>query len=351
MDTNIIYGLIYTQLDEILGPNPYLTVPDDITEEIKMLVSVKAITILTGDQGITTSSLIYLPFPTLKLKGIIKFIESKDDARRGGILQSAITLLFKEEYDIIFYKYVNDIETLFNKIAKNIKILEELKADKSTFTKEVLVFRENLLGLLEELRTNEYSLKGLKAFPDIVKGKDIINFQFKVILCGDQGVGKTSLVLRFTSDVFKRTYISTIGVNVTDKVVQVSKLLIQLVIWDVAGQIKFQTMRTEFYKGAQGTFFVFDLTDPKSFENIKGWYQDIKNYLATTEKDAHKRKLFGFLIGNKADLREERKIKIEDALKLSKELNLEYIETSALSGDNVKVAFYKMAENLYQRNK
>ncbi len=352
MEENIIFGIVYTILDEEVGPNPYVSIPKELPDDIKMLTSIKAITVLTGDKGITTSSLIYLPFPTLKLKGIIKFIESKDNKRRGGILQSALTLLFSEEHDLTFYKYVNDLETIFNKTAKNLKVLEELHAEKTTFEQEIELFRTDLLGLLDELRTNEYSLGDFKAFPDIVKGKETINYQFKVILIGEMGVGKTSLVLRFCSGAFKRTYISTIGVNVSDKLVKVKdNKIVQLVIWDIAGQIKFQTMRTEFYKGAKGIFFVFDLTDPNSFNNIKSWYQDIKNNLSSSEKNAKKRELFGFLIGNKRDLKEERKVKAEDALKLSKELNLEYLETSALSGDNVQATFYKMAENLYLKNK
>ncbi len=352
MDENIIFGIVYTLLDEEVGPNPYVSVPRDLPDDIKMLTSIKAITVLTGDHGITTSSLIYLPFPTLKLKGIIKFIESKDNSRRGGILQSALTLLFSEEHDLTFYKYVNDLEAIFDKTAKNLKVLEEMHADKMIFEQEVDLFRTDLLGLLDELRTNEYSLGSFTPFPDVVKGKETINYQFKVILIGEMGVGKTSLVLRFTSNAFKRTYISTIGVNVSDKLVKVKdNKIVQLVIWDIAGQIKFQTMRTEFYKGAKGIFFVFDLTDPKSFETIKGWYEDIKHNLGSLPKGSKKMELFGFLIGNKQDLKEERKVKIEDAIKLSKELNLEYLETSALSGDNVQVTFLKMAENLYNRNK
>ncbi|GAH78811.1 unnamed protein product [marine sediment metagenome] len=98
-------------------------------------------------------------------------------------------------------------------------------------------------------------------------------------------------------------------------------------------------MRRHFYKGTDAVILIFDLTNPKSFESVSNWFNDIKRY----EKD-----VTGLIFGNKEDLVEQRKIQTEEALKLAETLNLEYIETSALTGKNIEQSFYKAAETLYK---
>ena len=95
-----------------------------------MLVSIKTITILSGDQGIIPESLIVIPFPSIKLKGIIKYIERDDKERRGKVAQSAITFLFREVDDLIFYRYMNYLEAPFNEIARKISDLEDVNASR-----------------------------------------------------------------------------------------------------------------------------------------------------------------------------------------------------------------------------
>ena len=90
---------------------------------------------------------------------------------------------------------------------------------------------------------------------------------------------------------------------------------------------------------------VFDLTRSKTFESISNWYQDIKGTLKP------KYGITGFLLGNKSDLVNKRSVNEEDAQKLAKELNLNYIETSALTGENVEDAFKKMADTILEVKK
>jgi small GTP-binding protein len=158
-------------------------------------------------------------------------------------------------------------------------------------------------------------------------------------------VGKTSTILRFTESAFDRKYIPSIGISVKDKIIRVKKNNVQLVIWDIAGQQKFDTMRSAFYKGARGVLLVFDLTNPKSFNDLRNWYKDIQRHVDIEEQ------LIGFILGNKSDKIEERRITKNQATALAKELNLEYIETSALTGDNIKESFYKMAKYLHDKSK
>ncbi|MFX1259563.1 MAG: Rab family GTPase, partial [Promethearchaeota archaeon] len=110
------------------------------------------------------------------------------------------------------------------------------------------------------------------------------------------------------------------------------------------GQSKFRPMREHFYKGTEGLFLVFDLTLRTSYDNIPNWYQDIRKNLKTSKN------LIALILGNKNDLIKERVISKEEAFVLADNLNMEFIETSALTGDNVNNAFYKIAERLLSKN-
>ena len=102
-------------------------------------------------------------------------------------------------------------------------------------------------------------------------------------------------------------------------------------------------MRQEFYIGSDAVFLVFDLTKPSSFNNIQKWFSDIADHLFD-----HSRTLIGFIIGNKKDLIEQREVSNEMALKLANQINLGFIETSALYGENVNYAFSTIANLLFK---
>ncbi len=346
MDESLVYGIIYTEVDEVVGPNPKIWEPADLSDDLLTHVSIKAITLLTAEQGLIPESIAIIPFPSIGLKGLIKFIQFRDDDRRGGVGQAAITLLFNEVDDIVFYKGMEYFNPDFNEVAQKIIEIEELKTDRDKIQKEIKNLCVKVLDILNDLRIKETTLQESEAFPEeYFEDKDKIDYQFKIIVCGDPMVGKTSTILRFTESAFDRKYIPSIGINVKDKIIRVKKSSIQLVIWDIAGQSKFETMRSAFYKGARGVLLVFDLTNPKSFNDLRNWYKDINKHVHIGEQ------LIGFILGNKSDKVEERKITKKEATSLANELNLEYIETSALTGDNIKESFYKMAKYLYEKSK
>ena len=346
MDESLVYGIIYTEVDEVVGPNPKIWEPADLSDDLLIHVSIKAITLLTAEQGLIPESIAIIPFPSIGLKGLIKFIQFRDDDRRGGVGQAAITLLFNEVDDIVFYKGMEYFNPDFNEVAQKIIEIEELKTDRDKIQKEIKNLCVKVLDILNDLRIKETTLQESEAFPkEYIEDKGKIDYQFKIIVCGDPMVGKTSTILRFTESAFDRKYIPSIGINVKDKIIRVKKSIIQLVIWDIAGQSKFETMRSAFYKGARGVLLVFDLTNPKSFDDLRNWYKDINKHVHIGEQ------IIGFILGNKSDKVEERKITKKEATSLANELNLEYIETSALTGDNVKESFYKMAKYLYEESK
>ncbi len=341
MEAKLIKGILYTELDDEIGPNPFVWL-GDVPQESRIHISVKTITVLSGEQGLIPESLVILPFPSLNLKGLIKYIKWKDEARRAGIGQGAITLLFKESDDVIFYKYLNFFQTPFEEVAEKIAHLQKSKAPRESYIDILDKLFLTINQFLNEFKNNEIAEENAKAFPDQkIKEAKLINYKFKIIICGDPSVGKSSLILRYTNNAFRRHYIPTLGVHVSDKIFQIEESYIQLVLWDIAGQAKFETMRQQFYLGSDGIFLIFDLSKPNSLESVSNWYYDIQKQL--TDRPA----LTGYIIGNKKDISQSIEKTSEKGADLASYLNLGYIETSALTGENVEYAFYTIAQSLY----
>ncbi|NVM29815.1 MAG: GTP-binding protein [Candidatus Helarchaeota archaeon] len=338
----LIKGIIYALFDEKAGPKPIVWSPENLPENVRDLISLKTINILAGQAGDIPESLAVIPFPSVNLKGLVKFLEIKEVSRRGRTIDGSITVLFDEADDLIFYKYMKNFEKICGTTAKTVTKLEEEKAEHQKVAKEIDKFQENMRHILHELHDTE--LKAQRTTAAFPKGpEDMVDFNYKIIVVGDPHVGKTSTVLRFTDEAFRRTYIPTMGVNLSKKNVKHEGAHIKFVLWDVAGQSKFQMMRRQFYKGSDGEILVFDLTDPNSFNDLHKWYEDIKTYLKTN--------LRGLILANKNDLKDERKVKREDIEKLAKELNMDFFETSALTGENVTEAFIKMADLIHTTGK
>lgn len=347
MERQIIKAVIYSKLDENLGPIPKAYIPEDFPQVQLIHISVKSFAILTGERGFIPDSLVILPFPSLKLKGLIKFINWEDPELRGGIGQSNIAIFFEEMDDAIFYKYLNELSTSFDDIAQNIAFLEKSNASEEDYINELINLENALTELLGELRILELSKSKVEALEEKIKDRSLIDYQFKIILVGDPSVGKTSLVLRYTDNAFRRTYVSTMGVHVSNKIFKAEdSAIIQLVLWDLGGQERFKLMRQQFYQGSDAIFIIFDLTNPDSFKSIPNWYSDIQKQLKLNEDD-----ILGFLVGNKKDLDKDIKIKPPKAEELAEQLNLKYLETSAFSGENVDTVFTNVANLLYESRK
>ncbi len=282
-----------------------------------------------------------IPFPSQNQKALIKTIEIQDKTHRGGIIDSSLTLLFDEAHDLIFYKYIDKFRHIFDTTTEKIKNLYENKAPMKEIEKQLEVFRDLILEALVDLNSSE--IQEDEAFPTkkVDSKKELKTFRFKIIVCGDPEVGKTSIVLRFTDRAFRRTYIPTLGVNLSEKLIRYEKYAAEFVIWDLAGQSKFQLMRKHFYSGAHGQLLLFDLTRPATFQSLARWHEDIRSTLNVG--------LEGLIIGNKADLTGQRDVGRKEISKLSKKLGLEAIETSALTGENVDDAFYRLGELLIKQ--
>jgi small GTP-binding protein len=164
---------------------------------------------------------------------------------------------------------------------------------------------------------------------------------YKVIVIGDPAVGKTSLLTKFATNQFEEKYLPTIGVSILKETIELEEknATVSLMFWDIAGQPQFYMLHRPYYNGADLIVLMFDITRSSTFSNVSNWYSSAVKYgLSGVPR---------ILIGNKADLEEERKIILPMAEHLSEKLNAPYFETSALTGDNVKQVFHKIAELVY----
>jgi len=162
-------------------------------------------------------------------------------------------------------------------------------------------------------------------------------FPIKVILCGDYRVGKTSIIRRFVNDSFAQNYVATIGVDISRRERPLDeKCNINFLIWDIGGQLQqMAPYRKRFYNGANAAFLIFDKTRRESFLNMKKWIEDIDR--------RNPQGIPKILIGNKRDLTFDIEVSDEEIKDYCKTNGLEYIETSAKTGENIDLAFIYIA--------
>lgn len=167
---------------------------------------------------------------------------------------------------------------------------------------------------------------------------------YKLVILGDSGVGKTCLLLKFRDNTFlSGNFISTVGIDYRNKVVDIDGTKVKLQIWDTAGQERFRSVTHAYYRDAHALLLLYDVTNKSSFENIRAWLGEIKEY---AQDD-----VVIMLLGNKTDCKaSERVIRKEDGEKLAKEYNVAFMETSAKTGLNVDLAFTAIARELLSRN-
>lgn len=176
----------------------------------------------------------------------------------------------------------------------------------------------------------------------ISESDEFINY--KIILVGDSGVGKSSILKRAVQRKFTDNYQATIGFEFLLLYYEINGIKIKLQIWDTCGQEMYRSLIQGFYRNTSLVLLLYAVNDQKSFDNLYEWLKDIKN---NTENE-----LPIFLIGNKSDLNDELKmVNKETGNEFFEQNSLKYFnEASAKTGYNVDETFNEVAKYLYKEN-
>ena len=162
---------------------------------------------------------------------------------------------------------------------------------------------------------------------------------YKVLLLGDTTVGKTCFLLKYTDKIFQDVHITTIGLDYRLKTMTLkSGKNVKLQIWDTAGQDRFKAITKNYYKGANGIILVYDVTNTKTYDNIKTWISQIREEATPN--------VVIYLCGNKIDMKDYRSVSTEEGQKLSQEFGLPFNETSAKDGININETFEDLVERI-----
>ena len=199
----------------------------------------------------------------------------------------------------------------------------------------------NFTSPLKTISNNENNSLNNKSSPNIPHEVFVnrIFYQFKIILIGDSGVGKTSLVNRFMGFEFKDNYACTINADFKLKSISIDpSTRVELTVWDTCGQERFRAMTRQYFKDANGVVLVFDVNEEKSFKGLSSWLTEIKNNCNNSDISI-------VLIGNKIDLN-ERKITKEEGNQFALKNCIKYIETSSKEGINIDAPFESLVNDI-----
>ena len=161
---------------------------------------------------------------------------------------------------------------------------------------------------------------------------------FKILVIGDTGCGKTSIMQRFVEGTFDEQFVVTVGTDFKEKIIEVNEKSIKLQIWDTAGQERFRAINSSYYRGAHGIIVVYDVTDTDSFENTQTWLGDISRYACS--------EVPRILIGNKCDDITKKEVDYIYGKDFSEKEGMPFIETSAKDGTNILEAFELITEEM-----
>ncbi|KAL4216829.1 hypothetical protein ACF0H5_024550 [Mactra antiquata] len=164
------------------------------------------------------------------------------------------------------------------------------------------------------------------------------SLEAKVVVLGSQGVGKTSVVIRYVGGMFSKAVSPTIGASFFTYKLNVDNYRVKLQVWDTAGQERFRSMAPMYYRKANAAMLIYDITSSDTFYDIKDWINELKRNVDTP--------IITCLVGNKCDLQDGRQVSEADARDYAESIDALFFETSALKNTGIEEAFLEVAKRL-----
>lgn len=170
----------------------------------------------------------------------------------------------------------------------------------------------------------------------------IFDYQFRLILIGDSTVGKSSLLKYFTEGRYEETCDPTVGVDFYARLVEVKPgVKVKLQIWDTAGQERFRSITKSYYRNSIGVLLMYDITKRSTFEHLEEWLYEVKMHIEP-------QKAIYMIVGHKSDQEDKRTVGVREGRQFAECHGLRFIETSAVTGQNVEEVFVAVARDVYK---
>ena len=167
-----------------------------------------------------------------------------------------------------------------------------------------------------------------------------MNRTCKLVVLGDSGVGKTTIIHQYINDEFRADFKATIGADFSSKTIEIGEETIEFNIWDTAGEERFHSVGASFYRGVEAVILVYDITQHETFEHLQKWKDDLysKSGIPISEE------IPMIIFGNKADLEDQRQVAKYEVDQIGNANNIPVMEVSAKNGSNIEEGFKKIAE-------
>eukprot|EP00002_Diphylleia_rotans_P028712 TRINITY_DN5798_c0_g3_i6.p1 TRINITY_DN5798_c0_g3~~TRINITY_DN5798_c0_g3_i6.p1 ORF type:complete len:222 (-),score=46.04 TRINITY_DN5798_c0_g3_i6:138-803(-) len=163
----------------------------------------------------------------------------------------------------------------------------------------------------------------------------------RLVIVGETGSGKTSLVSRFTEDLFQERFVATVGVDFKTRFIEVGKYLVTVQIWDTAGQERFRSITNAYYHGSDGIILAYDICRKETYNHIPGWLDQVQLSVSGSVPI--------MVVGLKADKDSTRTVSMEEAKEFAEKNGLLYSEASAATGTGVTEAFTHLCDAVLKR--
>eukprot|EP00477_Mikrocytos_mackini_P000045 GAHX01000045.1.p1 GENE.GAHX01000045.1~~GAHX01000045.1.p1 ORF type:complete len:224 (+),score=44.45 GAHX01000045.1:48-674(+) len=170
------------------------------------------------------------------------------------------------------------------------------------------------------------------------------DYMFKIIIIGNSGVGKTSILNRYSTKKFDVNFISTVGIDFKTRVKTICGKKVKIQLWDTAGQERFQKIAQAYFKGADAFIFVFNVKDKASYDAIDSWMEKVNE-----KNDSPKSYVKKVIAGNQNDCPpEERIVSVEEGKQLAEKFGVDYYDVSAASGDKIDELFDTLSQQVVE---